>query len=81
MIKYLTNSNLSLRLNINPFQWNWKPFFEHEPPSEIYPKRRTIGCGWIFIQVFIDIDNGEFNSAPIMRIMRSQEPMDIHDEP
>jgi len=60
-MSYITSTNVSLRLSLNPFCWEWKPFGVYESPTSIFPKRKTIGFGWLFLQVFIDIDNGEIN--------------------
>lgn len=82
MIKYLANSNIAFRINVNPFLWDWKPFFEYEPPTIIYPKRKTVGFGWFFLQVFIDINDGTFDNTSLQNLMMSQSPWkeDYQDE-
>lgn len=60
-MSYITNTDISIRININPFCWSWLPFFKYEGPSMIFPKRKTIGFGWLFVQIYIDIDNGSID--------------------
>lgn len=59
MLKYLRHSDIAVRININPFIWCWKPFYAHDKPTPFFIKRHTFAIGWLFFQLFIDVDNGE----------------------
>lgn len=58
MIKYLRYSDVAVRVSINPFSWVWKPAFAHDKPTAFYPKRHTFVIAFLFIQLFVDVDNG-----------------------
>lgn len=83
MFKYLLNSNISLRVAINPFQWNWKPFVSYDGPTPIFPKRWTYAVGWLFIQLFLDVSNGEMDVSKVAFGFDSLDEVvdvDIQDE-
>lgn len=68
MLRYIRHSDIAIRLNLNPFNWEWKPFFTRDAPTPFFPNRTTYAIGWLCIQIFVDTDNGtrdfkSFNSA------------------
>jgi hypothetical protein len=58
MFGYLKNSDITVRLSLNPFQWKWLPSVAYDPPTPFYPKRRTFALVFLFLQSFIDINDG-----------------------
>lgn len=58
MLKYLRYSDIAIRINLNPFNWLWKPDFSKDLPTAFYPKRYTYCVVWLFFQIFLDIDDG-----------------------
>lgn len=65
MLKYLRNSDIAIRLCLNPFNWFWIPVFSLSRPDEIYPRRFTSCFGFLMLQVFVDVDNGAVDLSKI----------------
>ena len=84
MIKYLRYSDLAIRLNLNPFNWNWVPGFEHDRPTLYSPNRNTFVVAWLFLQIFIDFDNGVTDikayTEAVMGYANNFETQDVYDE-
>lgn len=68
MLKYLKNSEISFRIGLNPFNWKWIPKLAYDPPSPFYPKRRTYALVWLFLQAFLDVDDGTSDQTSFAEI-------------
>lgn len=80
-MKHLIYSDIAVRLSLNPFGWAWAPWFTRDKPTPFFPKRNTIGFGWLFLQVFIDIDNGERDMKKLAEMMMgSLDAIEVADE-
>lgn len=79
MISYIKNTELSMRLGLNPCNWVWIPSIAYEKPSIIYPKRRTFAIAWLGVQFYLDIDNGEVNMTPLNDLMSTVAPWNIEE--
>jgi hypothetical protein len=77
-MKYLKNSDISLRFNLNPFNWKWIPKVVYEGPTPFYPKRRTYALVVLFLQVFVDLDDGSHDMSAFHKIF--DNTMDAIDE-
>lgn len=78
MLQYLKNSEISVRLGLNPFNWVWIPKGAYESPTPIYPKRRTYALAWLGVQLFLDIDDGTHDISLFQKLFG--ETMDAYDE-
>jgi hypothetical protein len=47
MFKFIRNSDIMLRLSLNPFLWHWKPHAGYEV------------LVWLFFELYVDIFDGE----------------------
>jgi hypothetical protein len=78
MIGYLKNSDVSIRLSLNPFHWKWIPGVAYDGPTPFYPKRCTFALAFLFIQAYIDIDNGTEDMESFQKLFHVA--MDAFDE-
>jgi hypothetical protein len=78
MIEYIKNSEISIRIGLNPFYWIWFPRFQYEKPSKIYPKRRTFAIIFLGFQFYLDVDDGTHDMSAFERAFGSL--MDAYDE-
>lgn len=83
-MSYLRYSDIALRVNLNPFNWNWVPRFAHDAPTSFSPNRNTFVVTWLFLQVFFDFDNGvvdiEAYTKELMSYGQTIDNMDAFDE-
>jgi hypothetical protein len=78
MFKFLKNSEISMRLGLNPFNWVWIPSVAYDKPTPIYPKRRTFAIAWLGLQFYIDIDDGSNDLTMLENLFNNV--MDTFDE-
>lgn len=72
---YLKNSEISMRFGLNPFNWVWIPSAAYEPPSAFYPKRKTFALVWLGVALYLDWDDGTFNSGKLGELMMNHPAM------
>lgn len=77
MLNYLKNSEISVRIGFNPVNWKWIPGGTYEAPTVFYPKRKTLGVAFLFLQIFIDIDDGSTDLSSLQNLFG--QTMDIYD--
>jgi hypothetical protein len=81
MIKYLTNSDISARVNLNPFNWTWLPAFGYDGPTEVMPTRHTIVIVWLFIQIFFDLHDGAMDFTKLaITFNPAEEVIEVEEE-
>jgi hypothetical protein len=80
MIKYVINSDISTRINLNPFQWLWMPAVSHEGPTEVFPTRHTFMIAWLFIQIFFDVHDGMMDFTKLGQTFEALEDIIEVDE-
>lgn len=68
MLKYLKNSEISFRIGLNPVNWKWMPAVAYDGPTPFYPKRRTYALAFLFLQAFLDLDNGEHDLTALQNL-------------
>lgn len=68
MINYIKNSDVSIRLALNPCHWVWIPSLAYEGPTAFYPKRKTLGVAWLFLQMYVDADDGSTNLENLQKL-------------
>ncbi len=67
-----------MRMGLNPFNWVWFPSFAYEKPSPLYPKRKTFALAFLFLQLFLDIDDGTHDLSSLEKLFHQE--MDAFDE-
>lgn len=60
-MNYIKNSDLALRLALNPLMWNWIPSFGYDGPTAVFPGRYTFALAFLFFQIFVDISDGKMD--------------------
>jgi hypothetical protein len=78
MIKYLKNSEISFRFGLNPVNWKWIPTVAYEAPTPFYPKRKTFALVFLFLQAYLDVDDGTEDLSGLQRLFN--QAMDVIDE-
>lgn len=83
MLKYLRHTEVSVRFGLNPFNWKWIPAVAYDPPSPIYPKRRTFAFAFLFLQAFLDVDDGTHDEQSFKEMIAGafgNENLEVYDE-
>lgn len=78
MLKYFKYSDISCRVALNPFGWKWIPAVAYEGPTPFYPKRRTFAFAFLFLQTFLDIDDGTTDVETFNKLFMGA--IDAYDE-
>ncbi len=78
MFNYIRNSEISLRIGVNPFNWKWVPAIAYDGPTPFYPKRRTYALAFLFLQVFLDVDDGTSDLSTLTKLF-NMENIDVHE--
>lgn len=68
MLNYIRNTDIAIRLSLNPLianSWLWLPQWSYDGPTPIFPKRKTYFVGWLFFQLFLDIDDGTLDPTKV----------------
>lgn len=58
--KYLTCSNISVIIRLNPVLWAYIPFAHHVHDEWKGPNEFNFAFGWLFLTIKIRIDDGSW---------------------